>query len=351
MLFRNVAGQESIGRKLVQTVLDQRVSHAQLFYGPEGSGKLELAIAYAQLINCRSPLSLPGEGPDACGTCPSCQQYQKLAHPDLHFIFPNNTTKRVTKNPSSRQFLTEWRKFLLEHEYKVTLNEWFEELGIENKQGTINTRDAEEILHTLGYKSYESEYKVMIIWMVEKLFHAAAPKLLKILEEPPEKTLFILISEDPAQVLPTIFSRCLPVRIPPRELQPADSIEERHHNYETFRRWMQACYAAKTADLLSLSTEIAKTGREKQKSLLQYGLTTVRQCSSYLYTGQLPSLPQAEQDFIRKFSPFFPADLLGRFNELFHPAIYHIERNAHAPTLFLDLSLQMVRYFQSFRTR
>jgi DNA polymerase-3 subunit delta' len=345
MKFREISGQDEIKQKLIQTIADQRVSHAQLFYGPEGAGKLELAVAYAQMLNCTNP------GADACGTCPSCLQYQKLAHPDLHFVFPNNTTKRITTKPSSRQFTTEWRKFLLENNFHVTLNQWYEELGIENKQGIINARDAEEIIHTLSYKSYESEYKVMIIWMVEKLFHAAAPKLLKILEEPPDKTLFILISEDPAQVLPTIFSRCLPVRIPPRQTDSAYIAEEQQVHYETFRKWMQACYAGKIADLVSLSSEVARTGREKQKSLLHYGLQTARQCAAYKYTGILPAVSGPEQEFITKFSKFFPAERLGEFNDLFSPAVYHVERNAHAPTLFLDLSLKMARYFQPFRQK
>ena len=352
MQFREITGQDEIKQKLAATIADQRVSHAQLFYGPEGAGKLELAIAYAQLLNCTNPHQ--GEGPeisDSCGLCPSCQQYRKLAHPDLHFIFPNNTTKRITSKPSSRQFVTEWRKFLLEHQFHVTLNEWYEELGIENKQGVINARDAEEIIHTLSYKSYESEYKVMIIWMVEKLYHAAAPKLLKILEEPPDKTLFILISEDPAQVLPTIFSRCLPVRIPPRPADPSAVSEEQQYHYETFRKWMQACYAGKVADLIGFSSEVARSGREKQKSLLHYGLQTVGQCAAYRYTGSLPPVSGPEQEFISRFSRFFPAERLGEFNDLFNPAIYHVERNAHAPTLFLDLSLKMARYFQPFRQK
>lgn len=191
----------------------------------------------------------------------------------------------------------------------------------------------------------------MIIWMVEKLYHAAAPKLLKILEEPPEKTLFILISEDPAQVLPTIFSRCLPVRIPSREQDPTAGSEEQKYHYETFRKWMQACYAGKNADLVAFSAEVAKSGREKQKSLLRYGLQTIRQCTAFRYTGILPSLSAPEQDFIRKFSAFFPAERLGEVSDLFGPAFFHVERNAHAPTLFLDLSLKMVRYFQPFRPR
>jgi|WetSurMetagenome_2_1015567.scaffolds.fasta_scaffold113991_1 DNA polymerase III subunit delta' len=347
MQFRDIAVKDEVKLKLIGTIRDQRVSHAQMFYGPEGSGKLELALAYAQLLNCTGR----GSGDDSCGVCPSCIQFQKLIHPDLHFVFPNNTTKRVTSKPSSKHFLAEWRKFLLEHNFRVTLNEWFETLGIENKQGTINVRDAEEIIHTLSYKSYESEYKVMIIWMVEKLYHSAAPKLLKILEEPPDKTLFILISEDPAQVLPTIASRCLPVRIPARTDSGAESTEERKYNYETFRKWMQNSYAGKIPDLITFASEVGKIGRERQKSLLLYGLQTSRACSAYTYTGKTDAAFPEEGEFIKKFSPFFPADQLSGFTELFSSSVYHIERNAHATTLFMDLSLKLVQYFARFARR
>jgi DNA polymerase-3 subunit delta' len=343
MRFGELNVQEEIIRKLTGTIRDQRVSHAQMFYGPEGSGKLGLAIAYAQYLNCTD------RGEDSCGICPSCQQFQKLAHPDLHFIFPNNTTRRVTSKPSSKLFVTEWRKFLLDHNYRITLNEWYEELGIENKQGTINVRDAEEIIHTLSYKSYESEYKVMIVWLVEKLYHAAAPKLLKILEEPPEKTLFILITEDPAQVLPTIASRCLPVRIPRRDAEEPASAEEQKVHYEMFRKWMQLCYAARVQDLIGFAGDVSKIGRERQKSLLQYGLRIARACAAYQYTGSQTTASEEEADFIRKFSPFFPAEKLPQFSELLSQSAYHVERNAHGPTLFLDLSLQLVQYFAPFR--
>jgi len=351
MLFRDIYGQDQIKRKLIRTIVEQRVSHAQLFYGPEGSGKLALAIAYAQLLNCSHPQPLPQsgeggrEGVDSCGTCPSCQQFQKLAHPDLHFVYPNNTTKKVPKNPSSLAFIAEWRKFLLEQNFSGSLNDWYDQIGIENKQGTINVRDAEEIIHTLGYMSYESEYKVMIIWMVDKLYHAVSPKLLKILEEPPDKTLFILITIDPGQVLPTIASRCLPVRIPPlvgpKEVVDADETG----NYEIFRKWMLACHAKKHGDLVAFAADVSKIGREKQKQLLGYGLEIARNCSQYNHTRQVPDSFPEEQEFIRKFSSFFPYERLEGFSELFNQAVFHVERNAHAPTLFLDLSLKMTRFF------
>lgn len=189
MLFNKIIGQQQVKERLIQTVKENRVSHAQLFIGANGSGKLALAIAYAQYVNCKSRSET-----DSCGICPSCIKYEKLIHPDLHFIYPIAATKEV-KKPRSADFIESWRSLLIENNYYISLNEWFEKIGIENKQGIINAEDCNSIIKTLGYKSYEAEYKVMIIWMAEKLFHAAAPKILKILEEPPEKTLFILITE------------------------------------------------------------------------------------------------------------------------------------------------------------
>lgn len=344
MRFQDIPATDRIREKLIQTVTDQRVSHAQLFYGPEGSGKLALAIAYAQLINCKEPAKT-ATAIDSCGVCPSCIQYQKLVHPDLHFIFPNNTTKKVTSKPCSSNFISEWRAFLLENNYNVTLNGWFETLGIENKQGTINVRDAEEIIHKLSYKSYESEYKVMIIWMVEKLYHVAAPKLLKILEEPPDKTLFLLISEDHDQVLPTIASRCLPVRIPRLVTSGDDNPEESQFNHNTFRQWMLDCHQRKIVKLVEFSSDVSKIGRERQKSLLHYGLGTAKACLGYKYTGVLPDGTPEEQQFVAKLSKLFNPDNLPVFAEMLNQSIYHIERNAHAPTLFLDLSMKMVQFF------
>ena len=272
MRFSEIPGQQAIKEKLIQTVTSQRVSHAQLFYGPESSAKLALAIAYAQYINCKnrktgiqdagykmqdvpdpesfiphhkSPVTshqLPVTSADSCGVCPSCVKYQKLIHPDLHFIYPVATTKRVTKKPQSKLFADEWRKFFLQRPFPVNLRDWYDFIGIENKQGIINAEDCNEIITSLSYKSYESEYKVMIIWMVEKLFHSAAPKILKILEEPPEKTLLLLISEDPDQIISTIKSRCLMVRIPPdRSIIKTDD-DAREQYLDNFANWMRNCF-------------------------------------------------------------------------------------------------------------
>ena len=354
MKFSDIPGNKSIKHKLIQTILDQRVSHAQLFFGPEDSSKLALAIAYAQFINCtgrhNTTFSNAVNGietePDSCGNCPSCIKYQKLAHPDLHFIFPVATTKRVTKNPQSKMFISEWRSFLLENNFNAGLQSWYEAIGIENKQGIINKDDCNEIITTLSYKSYESDYKVMIIWMVEKLFYSAAPKILKILEEPPEKTLFILISEEPDQIINTILSRTLMVKIPRSEVPGTVNTEEDTTYFISFRGWMRNCYAGKVPALITFAGEISKTGREKQKSFLIYALKIIGYCAAHNYRQQIPAgINDEEQTFIRQFSPYITSDKLIAFNGLLNDAILHIERNAHAATLFLDLSLKIVRQF------
>ncbi|MBE0648586.1 MAG: hypothetical protein IH596_12490 [Bacteroidales bacterium] len=383
MKFSDIPADPVIKQKLIQTIQDQRVSHAQLFYGPEGSGKLALAIAYAQLINCQRPpnplkgaysasqenppkggskspsgdLGVNGDlGADSCGICPSCVQYQKLAHPDLHFFFPVATSKKVTSKPSSKHYITEWREFLLNHNYQVSLPEWYDFIGIENKQGTIYTDDAAEINRILGYKSYESEYKVVIIWMIEKLTYAAAPKMLKILEEPPEKTLFLLISDNPDHVISTILSRCFPVRIP--RIPAAEMMkymegkeksvgEEDQVNFETFRNWMRLCFSGNVPEMIAFANETAKIGREKQKSLLNFGLRVASE-GTLLNHGIAASLKREaeEANFISRFSPYLTQERIPAFYERFNSAIFHVERNAHAPTLFLDLSLKISTLFK-----
>jgi len=377
MRFSDIIGQEHIKKKLAQTVLDHRVSHAQLFFGPEGNEKLALAIAYAQYINCQNRTT--GAIPDSCGVCLSCVKYQKLIHPDLHFIYPVATTKKITKKPKSIDFIEDWRSFLIRNDYHVTLHEWYEFIGIENKQGIINADDCMDIIHTLSYKSYESEYKVMVLWMVEKLYYSAAPKILKILEEPPEKTLFILITEDPDQIISTIRSRTLLVKIPKigvhdltqhligkyaievreagiiarqsygnlkQALNRLQHIEEDQFNYTQFRNWMLLCYNHKIIDLVAFSAEISKIGRENQKAFLLYALRVVEYCAAIAFRNADQVMAEGEElKFVNNISSYINPSNFGRFSKLFNTALYHIERNAHPQTLFLDVSLKTSRLF------
>ncbi len=371
MLFKEIIGQEDTKKRLIQTVKDQRVSHAQLFLGSHGVGKLALAIAYAQYINCHDK-----KENDSCGICPSCVKYEKLAHPDLHFIYPVASTKEV-KKPQSKEFVESWRELLTAQNAYINLNQWYEAIGIENKQAIINKDDCNAIIKTLGYKSYESEYKVMIIWMVEKLFHAAAPKLLKILEEPPEKTLFILISENQDQILATIKSRTQIVKVPQlkdeilidtlvkqhgcnpedarrivnlsegsyhKTLINLESDEEEKNNFAMFRDWMRLCYQTDVSKVISYTNDLAKIGREPQKRFLSYALRTSRNgILLNLNQNNLVKLENEELSFMKKFSPFINTANIQEFNKELNEALYHIERNANPSILFLDLSLKVMR--------
>ena len=209
MRFSDVIGQSAIKQRLIQSVRENHVSHAQLFLGPAGSGKLPLALAYAQYILCPNRTET-----DSCGVCPTCQKMQKLVHPDLHFVVPTNTTKSVKSNPESDLFMEEWREFTLKNDGYFNDTDWYAFLDIENKQGYMSVRDAASLLRKLNMKSYEGEYKIAIIWMAEKMRVDTANKLLKLLEEPPEKTVFLLIAEDAEELLATIKSRTTLVKVP-----------------------------------------------------------------------------------------------------------------------------------------
>lgn len=375
MKFRDIYGLEEEKKQLIQTVTENRISHAQLFLGPEGSGNLALALAYAQYINCENK-----QDGDACGTCPSCVKYEKLSHPDLHFIFPVAKVKGVKdQDVSSRNsfYVEQFREALKEKDYHLSLSEWYEKIGIDNKQGMINTRDTRSILDTLNYKSYEAEYKVMVIWMTENLYYAAAPRLLKILEEPPEKTLFLLVAHHADQIISTILSRAQTIKIPrydERAIQKylIDKMEvsdeqsrraarlangdmlaarrfirasdEETFNYKTFRHWMRICFSADIVSIHDFVGEVSKLVREQQKSFLHYGLKTFRKCMLLNYSGDaLVRLSDIEEKFVKDFSPYINDKNLDKLYEEINTAIYHIERNAKPEILFTDLSIRISR--------
>lgn len=387
MKFINVVGQEAIKQRLRRTVLDNRVSHAQLFLGPEGSGKVALALAYAQYINCRHR-----SHEDSCGECPSCKKYAKLIHPDLHFIYPINKTKEFEdkKKVFSTDFVVPWREFLLHDNYYVSLPDWYEKIGIEKKQGFINADDADTINHTLAYKAYEAEYKVMIIWMVEKMNVTSANKLLKNLEEPPDKTLFILICEDSEQVISTILSRAQLIkinRLADEEIQaalvenyallPGDArkiarfadgnftaalmlagksgtgtmgLEADYERFVLFRDWMRRCFTIagnlKDYDKLqeTIPLLVGDGSREKQKELLIYGLQMFRICLQYnVGNHNLVKLDGEQFEFVMKFSPYIHPRNIHLFDEEFNRAVFHIERNANATIVLTDLSHLIAR--------
>lgn len=372
MLFSQVIGQKAVKQKLIQSVRQNRVSHAQLFLGKTGAGSMALALAYAQYINCKNRTET-----DSCGQCPSCVKMQKLVHPDLHFVFPTTTNKKVKKDPESELFMEEWRSFLSKNQGYGSDHDWYDHLDVENKQGTIYVRDASTIMRKLSLKSYEAEYKVMIIWMAEKLNAQAANKLLKLLEEPPEKTLFMLVAEQQDQLLTTVRSRTYLVKIPKisetdltqavcntfdcREADARNAVmmadgswplaqhfyqhaEEEKYNFQIFQQWMRLCFKVSMIELIDFVDTLRPLGREKQKALLAYGLQVFR--NSLLANNnlmQLVMLPEEEKIFNQKFAPFVhPANVISMI-ALMEEGIRQIERNGYASLIFMDISLKMIK--------
>lgn len=376
MLFSQIIGHEDIKAKLIQSVKENRVAHAQLFLGQEGTGKLALAIAYAQYINCTNR----GEH-DSCGVCPSCKKFNALAHPDLHFIFPTTTNKNVKKDPESDLFLAEWREYLEKCETYADLSSWYNALDVENKQGAINVRDAATIMRKLNLKAYEAEYKVAIIWMAEKLNVQSANKLLKVLEEPPEKTLFILISENQEELLTTIRSRTVLMKIPKLTLDEVQNAlvnkfgcdynvarnaavlangnwilaqsyindqEDEKLYFQSFQKWMRYCFRFSASELIDfIANDIKSLGREKQKEFLAYGLNFFHN-ALLMNNGSSDNvlLPEDEKAFLKNFAPFISNNNIDLITELFEESINQIERNANASLIFLDDSYKIFNYFK-----
>ena len=378
MLFRDIVGHTKLKNMLINTVLNNRVSHAQLFMGAEGSEKLALAIAYAQYIACNNKQSFDTQNEligDSCGQCPSCIKYKKLAHPDLHFIYPVASTKEVKQHPQSHHFINQWREALIDSNYYLNELEWYKHIGIENKQGRIAVADSNQIIKTLSIRSFEGNYKVMIIWMIEKLNHTAAPVLLKILEEPAEKTLFLLISEDTSSVLKTITSRTQLVKVRPLEdkciadflkqnfnlesnkidslvnladgnfkkLLPVltNNAEENPH-FATFRQMMLLAYSRDFAKMRSTADNISKVGRENIKQLLLFGLKTVRLCMyQSLGNTELVRASGLELDFIQKFSRFVNYTNADDISKVLNETIFHIERNVNQKITIMDTLLKI----------
>jgi len=371
MQFKDVIGQSAVKQRLINSVRENHVSHAQLFLGPAGSGKLPLALAYAQYILCPNRTET-----DSCGVCPTCQKMQKLAHPDLHFVVPTATTKKVKTNPESDLFMEEWREYVIQNQGYVDTSSWYSFLDVENKQGYMSVRDAASLLRKLSMKSYEGEYKIAIIWMAEKMRPDTANKLLKLLEEPPEKTVFLLIAEDAEELLATIKSRTVLVKIPaiepaaiesalqtrlgcnPQQAHNAAMIsegnwinachsvmesEDRKFFFTTFQQWMRLCFRAAYSEIIDFSVNIKTLGREKQKELLDYGLRIIR--NALLFNNNLAGivmLPEDEKVFNSKFAPFVNPANLAQIADLFEEAIRQIERNGNAQIIFTDVSFKMV---------
>lgn len=350
MQFKDIEGQRVLINHLTEIIDSGRISHAQLFLGPTTSGSLALAIAYGQYLCCENRQHY-GEGAelraDSCGECPNCRKYQQLMHTDLHFIFPSATTPTVVSKPCSDDFQEEFREFLNEHHQVGTAEEWYAKLNIENKQGMIRERDADNIVQTLSLKSYEGGYKVVVIWMAERMNLEAANKLLKTLEEPSEKTLILLVAESRDRMLSTIISRVQQVVVP--NLGKGLPPELRASFASLFVSWMRLLFKLNMKTLSDWVDQVAGMGREPQKQFLQYAQESVRAC--FLKTAAGIELNNELQFGDEKFDTFFPSMITTRniekMNQAINDTLYAIERNANAKITFMQLSFTMSKLIKN----
>lgn len=373
MFFKDIAGQKATKLRLIESHRLQRIPHAMLFSGPEGNGKMALAIAFSRYIACKNRTET-----DACGTCSSCLKFNKLEHPDLHFVFP--VVKKGSKTALSDDFIAQWRSYLLESPY-VSIGAWMNFMGAENKQPIIYTEESESIVKKASTKSYEGDYKYLIIYYPERMHVSCANKLLKMIEEPPEKTLFILVSENAELLLTTIISRCQTVNIPAiknedlrnylleREQVDSEHIDNLIHlsegsyikaietlrqseqnvqNLELFIYMMRKAYMRDIVPLKKWCDDVVSLGREGQKSFLAYTQRLIRENFILnLHTEALSFMNKDEHDFSKKFAPFVNERNVIKIYEELDLAARHIEQNVNGKMVFFDLCLKMIMLLKS----
>jgi len=371
MQFKHIAGQQAVKQRLINTVKDNRVSHAQLFLGPEGSGSLALAVAYAQYLSCEDR-----QPDDSCGVCASCRKYQKLMHPDLHFSYPFFAKD---KNDTALTFIEQWREALLANPY-LSLDIWRSYLDAENKQANINIAECHQIIKKLSFKPFESEYKILILWLPEYL-DKEGNSLLKIIEEPQPNTLFLLVAQNQDQILNTILSRTQLVKIPAlthdeikEELmqnhhqtefaaaeiaylsngnltEALSMLQQENKSYHTlFVQWLRLCFGNKGSEVMDFVDQASKMGRENQKNFLRYGISFIRECCLLMAgAGNLVHLPANELETAQKMTNVMNTAMAQAISTELEKAHYHVERNANPKILFLDVSLQIIKIL-NFKT-
>lgn len=367
MQFSAVIGQDELKQHLLHEVKGGKISHAQLFLGKPGYGSLPLALAFVQYLFCENKSET-----DSCGECAQCRKVSELQHPDLHFSFP--TVLAIAKK--SDAFITDWRAQVRENPY-FNLHDWTKRIDSSERKPIIGVDESLEIIKKLNLKSFEGGYKVMVIWMAEEMNADCANKLLKILEEPTPKTLFILLAEAQDKMLTTILSRTQIVRV---TMLPTDTIqlaleqrgitkataasiagrsdgdflealhllgdsEESDYNRELFIQLMRVCFKKDVNSMLAWTDAIATQTREGQKLFLKYALHMVRQSILKNYTQEmLTRVSPEEADFLKNFSRFITNNNVMDFMQLFNDSHYHLERNAHAKLLFTQLCFQVMRF-------
>lgn len=375
MRFEEIVGHQQLKKKLIETVTNNRVSHAQLFYGPEGNGSLLLAISYAQYLLCESPSEQ-----DSCGACSSCRQISSFNFPDLHFVYPVASVGKSNSKPLSTDFSNEWKDIIQTDRY-FGIYRWLEKLGIENKQAQIGVHESAEMLKKLQLKSYSGKHKILILWMPERMNISASNKLLKLLEEPPKKTVFLLVSQDPDALLKTITSRSQKIFVPKftqtetlnflqsedglnassasviarladGNLDLAKRLAERADTYKDyailFSQWVRSCFKADVKHIVEWSEECGRFEREKIKDFLSFCSQTFRD-SLNIHYKTLEDHNQIFQEVnfeLSKFAPFIHSTNTPKILEALDTAGYDISRNANPKVVLTDLSLNMARFLR-----
>lgn len=397
--FSEIINQKSVKSRLAEMVENNRLSHALLFLSNEGSGALPLAIAFAQYLVCEKvsskQLAVGSLGPglslfgdevpdslsnlqpqrltDACGACPGCIKAQQLIHPDIHFSYPVVTKKSGTP-PISTDYIVEWRNFIKETPYG-NIYDWLQFIGAENKQGNITANECNDIIRKLNLKSFESEYKILILWMPEFL-GTEGNKLLKLIEEPPPNTLFILVAENESLILPTIVSRCQLIKIPALEIKDVEEalirknntspatarqiaaisdgnyrealqfLENKEENWETLLRdWLNSILKTGPVAQTKWVEEISRLGREKQKQFLRYFNHLLEQSIRLRIIGS-DSGNGSEQDFAERLNKIAGIEQQQAIIEELDRASYYIERNANVKILFHALTIKLYHIIQ-----
>lgn len=376
MLFKDILGLSHIKKHLSSSADAGRIPHAQLFVGPEGCGLLPMALVYAQYVICQNNSGENKGENEACNL-----KFNSFSHPDVHFAFPVANSEKVKTKAVSNHYMKEWRQFIQEQPY-CNLFDWYRYIEIEKKQGQIGVDEAQDIVKKLYLKSYEGGYKVMLIWMAEKMNTAASNKLLKLIEEPPDKTIFLLLCQDEEQIIQTIKSRCQVVHFPPLaedaianalievgaskpeamriaheangnfnkalDLLNNDSEDLIFENW--FIQWVRSAFKAKgnkvaIHELLLWGEEVAKTGRETQKNFLHYCIVVMRQALMINYGAEELAYLKIHADGfqLKKFAPFVHENNILDITKELEDAIYHIERNGNAKIIFTDLSIKLTR--------
>ena len=369
MLFSKVVGFSEVKKRLVHAIHEKKIPHAQMFLGKEGSGNLPMAFSFVQFLFCDNRQEF-----DSCGNCPSCLKVEKLIHPDLHLVFPITLSKETRV---SGDLIKDFRECFLHNPY-MSQQDWFNELNAENKQAIISKDESVEIIKKLSYTSFEGKGKVLIIWQPEKMNNDAANKLLKILEEPPDETYFILVCHDTEKILPTILSRTQVIKFGSASndeivvglnqyygatesscMEAAALSEGNFRNaskilaetdsnvqlLNQFQSFMRTCLKFDAFKLVEWIESIQQVGREKQKLFMQYALQVFRDCLM-INSGaeKLVLLRGEELVFIKKFSPFVNLKNYERLTEEYNKSYFHLERNANPKILFMDLALKTNEY-------